>query len=133
MATGLNQRHTRALADAVAWQLRQAAKERLLEAQQQQEVTQTDGADDVEALRRALPPLHVLGDSASEWCVVDAGRVVLHVLTARARRFYALEELWGGGGCGGARRRAANITVLRPQQPAALVSTKDTIGGPPAM
>lgn len=192
IATGLNQRHTRALADAVAWQLTQAAQhqldqqqgqqqqeERQQEMQQQrqdfvqqqnhqaqqgqefgsvqqqgqltlqqqepllphsmlhglvqQQQHQREQQQDIEPMssmpaagskqdaRDMLPPLNVVGDGSSDWCLLDAGSVTLHVLTDRARRFYALEGLWGGP-------RGSCIQWLKSDQ--AQLQTKDTIGRP---
>lgn len=137
VATGLNQRHTRALADAVAWQLRQAAKELLLSSsqhyhQQQQQHGQHElqlpppPSSPAAALddKRLLPQLAVLGEAASDWCVLDAGRLVVHVLTARARRFYALEGLWAPPGV---LRRVAPPAAGEGE---AVMHTLDTIGAP---
>lgn len=35
------------------------------------------------------------GEKASEWVLVDAGGVVVHVMHPTARQYYNLEELWG--------------------------------------
>ena len=69
VATGTSQRHVRSLADNV----RLAAKE----------------ADH--------PPLGVEGDDSSDWVLVDLGDVIVHVMTAEKRDFYALEKLWSVG------------------------------------
>lgn len=195
IATGLNQRHTRALADAIAWQLQQAALARV-EQQQQQPAVDRQGISQEEAIqqplppqqqqqmdkeegdasgqsgqqqqqelveavltlaqqqpgssedhssssnssganrrtsttsssgqrygRQLLPPLNVVGDASSDWCLLDAGTVTVHVLTERARRFYALEGLWGGP-------QGRFVRWLRSHQPR--LETKDTIGRPGA-
>lgn len=83
LATGLSQRHAYACAEAVAWQLRERASMLLGAAVAQQDQT-------------LLPALAVLGDAGADWCVVDAGPLVVHVMTPRARQFYDLEGLWGG-------------------------------------
>lgn len=42
------------------------------------------------------------GEQASEWVLVDAGGVIVHVMHPTARQYYNLEELWGA-----ARKRRA--------------------------
>jgi ribosome-associated protein len=41
------------------------------------------------------PPLSVEGLSAASWILMDYGDVVFHVFQEQARKFYALERLWG--------------------------------------
>ena len=50
-----------------------------------------------EGLKREerLVPQHVEGEREATWIVADYIDLVLHVFTPEARRFYALEELWG--------------------------------------
>jgi ribosome-associated protein len=43
------------------------------------------------------------GEQASEWVLVDAGGVIVHVMHPTARQYYNLEELWGAA----RKRRAA--------------------------
>lgn len=43
------------------------------------------------------------GEGASEWVLVDAGDVIVHVMHPVARQHYNLEELWGAA----AKARAA--------------------------
>jgi ribosome-associated protein len=43
------------------------------------------------------------GQKASEWVLVDAGSVIVHVMHPTVRQHYNLEELWGAA----ARSRAA--------------------------
>jgi len=40
-------------------------------------------------------PLSVEGLSTANWILMDYGDVVFHVFQEEARRFYALERLWG--------------------------------------
>lgn len=41
--------------------------------------------------RRRRPP------AEEEWCLIDMGTVVVHLMTARRRAFYELERLWSAG------------------------------------
>ena len=41
------------------------------------------------------PPVSVEGMSSARWILMDYGDVVFHVFQEEARRFYALERLWG--------------------------------------
>lgn len=41
------------------------------------------------------PPLSVEGLESATWILMDYGDVVFHVFQEEARRFYALERLWG--------------------------------------
>jgi ribosome-associated protein len=33
-------------------------------------------------------------DSEDEWCLIDLGNTVVHLMTSRSRTFYELERLW---------------------------------------
>jgi ribosome-associated protein len=66
IATGTSSRHVKSIADNV-----------------------------VDALRKAGErPLGVEGADVGEWILVDFGSVVVHVMGAEPRRFYAIEKLW---------------------------------------
>ncbi|MDR1098875.1 MAG: ribosome silencing factor [Treponema sp.] len=45
----------------------------------------------IEILRRSRKPP---ADAADEWCLVDMGILVIHLMSSRARSFYELERLW---------------------------------------
>lgn len=74
IATGTSQRHVASLADEVV----------------------------TSAKRAGHPPLGVEGDQRSDWVLVDLGDIIVHVMTAEKRDFYALEKLWSVGSGGGA-------------------------------
>ncbi len=42
-------------------------------------------------------PLHVEGESAAGWILVDYGDVVVHLFAPEVRAYYALERLWRDG------------------------------------
>jgi ribosome-associated protein len=49
-----------------------------------------------DAITAALgPPISIEGLSAASWILMDYGDVVFHVFQEEARKFYALERLWG--------------------------------------
>ncbi len=66
IVTGTSSRHVRSIADNVLEELRKAGER----------------------------PLGVEGTDAGEWVLLDFGALVVHVMSAEARRFYALEKLW---------------------------------------
>jgi ribosome-associated protein len=41
-----------------------------------------------------LPRINLEGFSKSEWVLVDAGDVIVHLMHPEAREYYRLEELW---------------------------------------
>lgn len=44
--------------------------------------------------RDGVDPLHVEGQTAGKWVLVDYGDFVLHVFDEERRAFYGLERLW---------------------------------------
>jgi len=40
-------------------------------------------------------PLHVEGESRSDWVLIDYGEFIVHVFTEEKRSYYALDNLWG--------------------------------------
>lgn len=47
-----------------------------------------------QAKEKKLSTVRVEGDKDSEWALVDLGDVIVHVMSASARTFYSLEDLW---------------------------------------
>lgn len=66
IATGTSSRHVKSVADNVLEELRKAGER----------------------------PIGVEGADAGEWVLLDFGALVVHVMGAEARQFYALEKLW---------------------------------------
>jgi ribosome-associated protein len=49
----------------------------------------------VEIQRRSRKPGAEAGSTAvDEWCLIDMGSIVIHLMTSQARSFYELERLW---------------------------------------
>ncbi|MDR2137883.1 MAG: ribosome silencing factor [Synergistaceae bacterium] len=48
-----------------------------------------------EALERHGNAVRVEGESSSNWRLLDAGNVAVHVFSRKGRDFYKLEKLWG--------------------------------------
>ncbi|MDR1377874.1 MAG: ribosome silencing factor [Synergistaceae bacterium] len=48
-----------------------------------------------EALERDGHAVRVEGVGSSNWCLLDAGNVAVHVFSRKGRDFYKLEKLWG--------------------------------------
>ena len=69
IASGRSQRHVGAVADHVVKDLEEAG----------------------------LPGLKVEGMRQSDWVLIDAGDVIVHVFRPEVREFYNLEKMWAGG------------------------------------
>jgi ribosome-associated protein len=41
------------------------------------------------------PKVHMEGEDASQWVLIDLGDIIVNVMTEEMRDFYQLEELWG--------------------------------------
>lgn len=54
-------------------------------------------ADEVQRRLRAggRRPLHVEGEGATGWMLLDYGDFIVHVFTEERRSYYALDSLWG--------------------------------------
>ncbi len=50
-----------------------------------------------EIKRAGLRVVGVEGERKSDWVLIDAGEVVVHVMTRPAREYYDLDSLWGFG------------------------------------
>lgn len=46
---------------------------------------------------RNLKPLHVEGEAAGDWVVLDYGSFIVHIFTPGLRDKYAIEKLWSKG------------------------------------
>ena len=66
IASGTSQRHVSALASHVATMLK----------------------------ARDIPPLSIEGENGSDWVLIDAGDIVVHLFKPEARQFYNLEKMW---------------------------------------
>ena len=66
VATGTSSRHVYALADKLA--------ERLS--------------------KTGLSDINIEGQKTSDWVIVDAGDVIIHIFRDEVRSFYALEKMW---------------------------------------
>jgi ribosome-associated protein len=70
IASAQNQRHLRALVDAINTELAQ----------------------------QGIKASHIEGDDDSGWVLADFGDVIAHLFTPEQRAFYKLESLWGRSG-----------------------------------
>jgi ribosome-associated protein len=62
--------------------------------------------------RRSRKPGAKAGSSAvDEWCLIDMGPIVIHLMTSQARSFYELERLWS----------AAPLTVIEEKTGNAII------------
>ena len=52
-------------------------------------IKQFAGENELEILHRSRKP-----QDDDEWCLLDLGGIVIHLMTARARQFFELERLW---------------------------------------
>lgn len=66
IASGTSDRHVKSMAEAVAFQAKQAGN----------------------------PPLGQEGLEDGEWALIDLNGVVVHVMQAKVRDFYQIERLW---------------------------------------
>ena len=48
----------------------------------------------IKAKQKEVAFVRTEGEKESDWVLVDLGDVVIHVMTATARTFYSLEDLW---------------------------------------
>ncbi|MCZ8181394.1 MAG: ribosome silencing factor [Beijerinckiaceae bacterium] len=69
IASGRSDRHVGAIADRVAFALRE----------------------------RGLPPPRIEGMPVCDWVLIDAGDIIVHLFRPEVRGFYNLEKLWGLG------------------------------------
>jgi ribosome-associated protein len=48
-----------------------------------------------EALERQGHTAKIEGENSSNWRLIDAGNVIVHVFSKKGRDFYKIEKLWG--------------------------------------
>ncbi len=49
----------------------------------------------VEALEKKGHTCIIEGRDSTQWCLIDAGEVVVHVFSVKGRAFYKLDSIWG--------------------------------------
>ena len=55
------------------------------------ELAREKGAD---ILHRSRRPKNTVEGHSDEWCLLDMGTIVVHLMSAKARSFFELERLW---------------------------------------
>ena len=53
------------------------------------------GENEMEILHRSRRPDTNAEQRNDEWCLIDLGNIVVHLMTANTRSFFELERLWG--------------------------------------
>ncbi|OKY24602.1 MULTISPECIES: ribosome silencing factor [Thalassotalea] len=48
----------------------------------------------MECRAESIEPLGIEGNDTGEWCLVDLGDVIVHIMTDETRDTYQLEQLW---------------------------------------
>jgi ribosome-associated protein len=48
-----------------------------------------------EALERRGHATRIEGENSSNWRLIDAGNLIVHVFSRKGREFYKIEKLWG--------------------------------------
>lgn len=48
----------------------------------------------IEGLKKDVSGMKIEGQSGGDWLLVDAGDVIVHLMSSDAREFYDLESLW---------------------------------------
>ena len=48
----------------------------------------------IERLKKDVSGMKIEGQSGGDWLLVDAGDVIVHLMSSDAREFYDLESLW---------------------------------------
>ena len=49
---------------------------------------------EIERLKKDVSGMKIEGQSGGDWLLVDAGDVIVHLMSSDAREFYDLESLW---------------------------------------